>query len=331
MEYQPSTPFFVRIPDGLVQERTGDSNMVQSCFVETDLIRHLGKQIARGAFGKTFSACPPDTKENCPYVAKVVELRTPLDEKNFRLECAMANHASENGYGPKVFHTILCNQNQGIIVMEKMDWTMNDLIEGKTFGECTLNDCIDALYTMVKMHEAGIWHTDLHSENFMYKVSQRGEREWKVIDFGLAWPLAARVTTSLALSDFLSWVSGVYIVKNKKGVVRSRAPFPLDLESFEDIMGRLKNDYAVNTDDYKRVYIQRVLDEENVDTTIPGCVYRMLDLYIDAANRVDPNMVSTIGIDVFLSRTNGVNCDRRFDEDDARNKVQEILTRRLNE
>ena len=58
------------------------------------------------------------------------------------------------------------------------------------------------LDAMTKMHESGIWHSDLHDGNIM----QRFDGSFVMIDFGMSWPLFTSVPLLLRCADLASWV-----------------------------------------------------------------------------------------------------------------------------
>jgi hypothetical protein len=92
------------------------------------------------------------------------------DEKNFRVRCALVNHASEFGYGKKVVHFKLCRQKkEGIIRFEPFDVYQND--DG--FSS-------EVQHVLRKMHESCVWH------GFPSFVRQSGELR---IDTNWMWPM----------------------------------------------------------------------------------------------------------------------------------------------
>jgi len=318
------------------------------------MVRYIRDEIGRGSFGVTFAACSASDAAGCSHVAKVVpipQVPNSIVERSFRLECVLCLHASDNGYGPKVQHTIICEGDEkspkyGIIIMERLTDTMYNL---QARGQLTPADCIQAASMMSRMHVAGIWHSDLHSNNIMYKELPNGKRTFVMIDFGMAWPLFQTVPTELKLADVMTWVEPSYLIRNRE-LVRN---FPGLAEPCREAMFQwidLQWGISRNSTVYKDIFAKRILDVQllgdaatsqamldaamlttlQVGTDKPAeaplhasqtpvynrrvrdCASRVFDLYLDATEYVARAALETNGIDVYLQRVDNIQCDPRF-------------------
>lgn len=172
-------------------EPSVSKDMLEQCTPASEDVRVFRKRISAGSFGVSFEACLQD---QCDYVAKLVKIADDEEKQAFRMECALAKHASLHGFGPIVRRVSLCvpapdndeTEMFGIIIMEKLKCTL-DFYRKKY--ELTEADCDSILEAMTKMHESGIWHSDLHDGNIM----QRFDGSFVMIDFGMSWPLFTSV------------------------------------------------------------------------------------------------------------------------------------------
>ena len=84
--------------------------------------------------------------------------------------------------------------NTGFIIMEKFDGVLLDILI--KYNENLFTSKIDDTFTnkimnnittiINKMHNTGVIHNDLHSKNIVYKINNKNEYKFAIIDFGLS-------------------------------------------------------------------------------------------------------------------------------------------------
>lgn len=150
-------------------------------------------QIGSGTFGNVYIAC----KDNCDYVAKVI-INQQLDVKGFNKEVKIMKELFDRHpeMVPKIYDSYICKApfyniyykrknkfDVGIIIMERMDGTLKDLMD-KNIPDIKL--IIDNAFDLVrKLNGLGILHRDMSIANITYKYVDR-KYHLKIIDFGLA-------------------------------------------------------------------------------------------------------------------------------------------------
>lgn len=161
------------------------------CFT-VEMKRLLGS----GVYGKTYiscfkNGCDSKFETGCNYAAKVVDLTPERGEFSnvegislmdaFTYEVMISRLMSRIGVGPKVYEVFITrtvtSRNKkvfGIIIMEKLH------MQTAVFSEEQMESLIFSNIT--PMHEAGVFHGDLHGENVM--VTKDGDP--RLIDFGIA-------------------------------------------------------------------------------------------------------------------------------------------------
>jgi predicted Ser/Thr protein kinase len=178
--------------------------MVRNCLDKDNRLKiYLEQKVGNGTASNTYAACLIDSPKPCDtMVAKVMTFSRPVQELNFRVECAISNHASKYGFGPKVHQTIVCKAKEkelwyGVIVMERLDGTLATIDPN--------NEDLDAIFDcMGRMHASGIWHNDLHQHNIMFKQL---EKRFYIIDYGRAWPFFEREPPAICkIADANAWL-----------------------------------------------------------------------------------------------------------------------------
>lgn len=146
------------------------------------------KTIGKGTYGYVKIACK---QNNCDYVAKVLELgEDKTEEHEFESEINIMLYLQERdeSISPKVEEAWVCEMDgnpYGIVVMEKMDGTISDLIyEGK--AGVILRDLPILISKIKKLNENGIIHGDLKSDNILYKRLSDGSYDYKISDYGFS-------------------------------------------------------------------------------------------------------------------------------------------------
>ena len=120
-------------------------------------------------------ACSGD---NCDFIAKVLNHgNMPIYNKPFTFkdvavnELVITKKMSEIGIGPKVYD-IAMSETQGVIIMEKYDGTLTDLLHKYQKDKTVpVDQAIEKVRNLLGiMHENGIVHRDLSTSNILYKT-----------------------------------------------------------------------------------------------------------------------------------------------------------------
>lgn len=141
---------------------------LMSCLKDDPLIQSIRDRIGRGQYAEVYEGC--DTEEKCRYVIKLIRLTTPAEQGAFRIERALSIWASQQGFGPKIYRTLRCDDSKlnppnwptfGILVMDKLNYTLEDAL-----ASINSPDRLELLWNKVaakieQMHREGIWHADL--------------------------------------------------------------------------------------------------------------------------------------------------------------------------
>ena len=214
----PSTPLNKTQPQSFVSiQQEKDSNSMW--YIPSDCIKKFGnltiqKMIGSGLQGTVYEACE---NMKCDKILKVTPL-IPKEEKyieltyvpgisydvkrkKFEKEVQITQLASDLHISPKVYNAFICSDvlesgsseskfNLGFIVMDRWDMTLFDYIE--TVGKLLHQNLYDKLIGLLgKLHEAGVYHGDMHLENVILRVvrGDMGEPipvDVAIIDYGLA-------------------------------------------------------------------------------------------------------------------------------------------------
>lgn len=157
--------------------------------------------IGSGGFGDVYVACKNNSYENdCCYVAKIISIDDKYSIQRFEQEVRLMKQAFSlmNGSVPKVYDSYVCDfphldfepeKPNGIIIMEKMDGTLYDLIRDLVYDDDTkdlisiMNDTLDKVRLL---NNVGIFHRDMKALNIGYKKTSNGKIETYILDFGTA-------------------------------------------------------------------------------------------------------------------------------------------------
>jgi predicted Ser/Thr protein kinase len=279
----------------------------------------LHRKRGSGAYGTTFAAC---WRKNCNVVAKMVPVVTLMEQRAFQLEANIAIKAGEVGVGPKVFKAYMCippgeEQLMGVIMMESMKGDVESLVDKKAFNREDV-EAVEAVVT--RMHQAGIWHSDLHRGNIMYTGDV--PRTFRVIDFGMAWPLHGPVPIRLQLTDQFCWMLGRHdLVKGKS---RWFDEFiSVDWMAMMKRIGATKEDFSV-------AFRWRIFDPAQVPhlrkSTLQWGPIASFDMYREAAKHVDSKVI--VDFADILSQAPYLTGDARFPDIDLENKLKQYLLSR---
>lgn len=155
---------------------------VEACIADRDAAgrrRFALASAGQGAYGKVYRL---DKKR----AAKLVL----IEGRGFEREADLARRAAEMGIAPAFYSVVsCCSADTGvcyaIIVMEALDITLGDWLRSPAAYSLEKRERMrDAVAAKLRrMHRAGIFHNDLHSDNIMIR-EKTGEPF--IIDWGLA-------------------------------------------------------------------------------------------------------------------------------------------------
>ena len=316
-------------------EPSVSKDMLEQCTPASEDVRVFRKRISAGSFGVSFEACLQD---QCDYVAKLVKIADDEEKQAFRMECALAKHASLHGFGPIVRRVSLCvpapdndeTEMFGIIIMEKLKCTL-DFYRKKY--ELTEADCDSILEAMTKMHESGIWHSDLHDGNIM----QRFDGSFVMIDFGMSWPLFTSVPLLLRCADLASWVYARLRYDGKKTNHTTVIGQGLSGGLLSYCFRRMAKRAGLSSKEFGVVMQQasdmRVLDRSQFDLVDPkhlrnGGPMASADLYFYAAEVLAPEAIRSLGVVIYLDRCNYADYDLRYQPREFDHEMQRRLEER---
>ena len=144
--------------------------------------------LGKGTYGYVKVACK---QNNCDYVAKVLELGDEqTEEHEFEAEIFIMLYLQghDRSISPNIEEAWVCEMDgrpHGIIVMEKMDGTVSDLIKsGNT--SVVLRDLPKMISKIKKLNGFGVIHGDLKADNILYKILPDGSYDYKLSDYGFS-------------------------------------------------------------------------------------------------------------------------------------------------
>jgi hypothetical protein len=147
-----------------------------------------------------YSLCHDAELNNCSDIlAKVYEVRLESwkGPQEIKKEIDFMKKASDLGVSPRFVGSEICSYNNKdyyVLIMENYG---NGTTGYGTLSKLLLNfpDFVKIhhseiqqklKYILDKLYDNGIYHNDLHSGNFLYKINQNGEIDFKIIDFDSA-------------------------------------------------------------------------------------------------------------------------------------------------
>lgn len=132
-----------------------------------------------GVYGSISEVC---LKSDCKYIVKLIPLSYENVYKTFLREALIAPMMAKYGVGPKIYDIFIC-LNAGYIIMDKWEGSIRKLMGN---GKFTDNHLETISNLIVKMHEKGVIHNDLHTANVLYRKKKNGDFEFTITDFGLS-------------------------------------------------------------------------------------------------------------------------------------------------
>lgn len=170
-----------------------------------------------------YSLCKDKELNDCnETLAKIYEFKTQFWNKkeNIDKEAEYMKLAFELGVSPEFLGIQYCKYDGKeyaiLIVKHYGSGNLTDLLrydyyeENKDEINSKLKQILDTLY------EAKIAHNDLHSDNFLYRMNEHGDIEFKIIDFDLAEPFEdgdTRKYTIENLNRFEEEINGKKVIK----------------------------------------------------------------------------------------------------------------------
>lgn len=153
--------------------------------------------VGSGRFGMTTLRKRADGGED---VVKRSDFHQDYEPANFDTEKQASQVAAEAGVGPRIRFGADCS-SYGLLAMEPLD----------RLGDVSVRE-VDALMdTVQRMHEAGIWHSDLYTRNLM-----RSKGAFRVIDYGMAYVFPGPVPMPLRYCDIV----GLFLGENYDDAMR---------------------------------------------------------------------------------------------------------------
>jgi hypothetical protein len=293
-----------------------DGKVVAESCLSGKTWRFLNHKLGAGSFGVTYEACDQPGGSTCPYVAKIVAFHPKFlesDEKQFRIECALNNHASQCGYGPQVESFLVCGdvegKRYGIVIMERMAETVEQRFRR---GALSHDDIVNMLDTIKRMHDAQVFHSDLSSSNMMFTHNNQA----RVIDFGMAWPMNQAVRPILRMIDIVTVCSPlIRLVGNRWTLIHDgltdmvkwmTAPQGYLAKEFGQDKWEELYDTAIRSRvvDYRTMHNCNFLYSKNARAPIQSTW-----MYIQAIENLSPDVLQALGVDAFMNRINYMHCD----------------------
>lgn len=306
-------------------EISSSDTALQKCVPDTVFERLL----AKGSYGETYTACLTDV---CAYVGKLVRITSQSEQTAFEHECRIAIFAGEQEFGPKVIRTVVCKGKSlfswrtpkfGLIIMERYTGHIGSLFHE---GKCKPAHVTQINQSVERMHNAGIWHNDLHRGNILYRPKGRGAYEFRVIDFGLAWPLFSPVPKLLRLADIMTWSIGQHVQKRGRSIYTD---VPLDPASKARLDTYLTTHYKVTSEEFAVAWKWRVYDEEQsqVQNERWGPM-ASFDMYQYAVQQIAPAAIQFLGAKEIVRSAVYLNSDHRYPDAAVNSKLLKVLEQR---
>lgn len=289
-------------------EISSSDTALQKCVPDTV----FEKLLAKGSYGETYTACLTDV---CAYVGKLVRITSQTEQIAFEHECRLAIFAGEHEFGPKVIRTVVCKGTSwfswrapkfGLIIMERYTGHIGTLVHE---GKCKPVHVTLINQSVERMHNAGIWHNDLHRGNILYRSRGRGALEFRVIDFGLSWPLFSEVPKLLRLADIMTWSIGQHMQRRGRSIY---ADVPLDPSCKARLDTYLNTRYKVTPEEFAMTWKWRVYDDrQNQVQNERWGPMASFDMYQYAIQHITPTGINFLGAKALVSSAVYLSSDHR--------------------
>lgn len=143
----------------------------------------------------TYSLCEDKELTKCTSaLLKIYQLNWWLNPDKINKEAAYMKRAYDLGVSPRFIAVDYCNydgKEYGLVSVERYgEGTLKDLYENKDFFDSHKDKIVEKLREILNiLYQNNIYHNDLHSKNFLYKIDDAGELEFKIIDFDRTYDL----------------------------------------------------------------------------------------------------------------------------------------------
>lgn len=127
-----------------------------------------------------------------------------------RSEVRVQRKAHKLGIAPKVFHSCKLADDLWVVIMEKIDGSLGDLVGGhRSLSNKMLKKIYEEIIrNITEMEDANISHGDLSLENMGYVVQSDGDIKIIIIDFG--WS-----SQYVPMFDMISLTQALLFTRNK--------------------------------------------------------------------------------------------------------------------
>lgn len=154
----------------------------------------MGDLLGEGGWGKVYEGVR--TRDQTKHALKIIQ-KTDVDWKSLAREVEILQSLDH----PNIltFHELVLTQDECIIVTELLAGgeLYSRLVELEKFAEPDAHAIINQLLSAMEYaHERGIMHRDLKPENIMMVSKSKSDSRIKIIDWGLARPLAKQLRLS---------------------------------------------------------------------------------------------------------------------------------------
>lgn len=155
--------------------------------IKTEEVFPIKDQLGAGSFGTVYQT-------SGKRILKILTKIDPLNWKHVQEEVAIQTklYEKEPGICPKLYEFGLTENGEGVVVMEKCDGIATKLLRyfAKLPRDQSLLFMMDYLYNMAsilqRLEKYEFNHRDMKSDNIMYKLTETGQIQYVLIDFGFS-------------------------------------------------------------------------------------------------------------------------------------------------
>lgn len=171
----------------MIYKHIPDESHMQTCLKDPAEAAHM-EYIGSGEYGKIFKI----DENRCVKFIMISEQLNNLRYINYRDEIEISKIAGDHGISPKIFDSYVCVNNKdsscyGVIYMEYVKGlTLSDFLYKYYSRENILIIRRILEEKINKLHNLGILHSDLHSDNVMIVMDGSNIKDVVIIDFGFS-------------------------------------------------------------------------------------------------------------------------------------------------
>lgn len=127
-----------------------------------------------------------------------------------RSEVKVQKKLHKLGIAPKVYHSCKLAEDLWVVIMEKIDGSLGDLVGGhRSLSKKMLTKIYnEVIRNIIEMEDANISHGDLSLENMGYVILPKGDLKIIIIDFG--WS-----SKYVPMFDMISLIQALLFTRNK--------------------------------------------------------------------------------------------------------------------